>query len=98
MTTISGVYESGGEVSLQNICLTELDKNILVNNQTSLVFDSDCCYDVILGSNFLQKAGIDIKYSTGRVEWFGNTISLREAPRVETYEEDFKTLIDDYLS
>ena len=98
MTTISGVYESGGEVSLQNICLPELDKNILVNNQTSLVFDSECRYDVILGYDFIQKSGIDIKYSNVRVEWFGNTIPLREAPRVETYEEDFKTFIDDYLS
>ena len=53
---------------------------------------------MILGSNFLQKSGIDIKYSTGRVEWFGNNIPLREAPRVETYEEDFKTFIDYYLS
>ena len=29
---------------------------------------------------------------------FVNNIPLREAPRVETYEEDFKTFIDDYLS
>ena len=64
----------------------------------TVVFDSDCCYDVILCSDFLQKSGIDIKYSNGRVEWFGNTIPLREAPRVKTYEEDFKTFIDDYLS
>ena len=53
---------------------------------------------MILGSDFLQKAGIDIKYSTGRLEWFGKTIPLREAPRVETYEEYFKNFIDDYLS
>ena len=53
MTTVAGVYESGVKVSLQNIRLPELDKNRIVNNQTSLVFDSDCCYDVILGSHFL---------------------------------------------
>ena len=29
---------------------------------------------------------------------FVNNIPLHEAPRVETYEEDFKTFIDDYLS
>ena len=55
MNTISGVYESGGEVLLQNIRLTELDKNRIVNNQTPLVFYSDCCYDVILGSDFFTK-------------------------------------------
>ena len=98
MTTVAGVYEYVGEVLLQNIRLPDLDKNRIVNNKTSLVFDSYCHYYVILGSDFLQKAGIDIKYLTGRLEWFGKTIPLREAPRVETYEEDFKTFIDDYLS
>ena len=53
---------------------------------------------MILGSYLLQKAGIDIKYSTGRVEWFRNTIPLCESLRVETYEEDFKTFIYDCLS
>ena len=74
MTTVEGVYESGGEVSLQNIRLPEPENNIIFNNQTSLVFDSDCRYYVIMGSDFLQKAGIGIKYSPVRVEWFGNTI------------------------
>ena len=46
MTTVAGVYESRGEVLLQNIRLPELNKNIIVNNQTALVFDSDCRYDV----------------------------------------------------
>ena len=80
---------------MQNIRLPDIDKNRIVNNQTALVFDSDCRYDLILGSDFLQKAVIYIKYSTGRVKWFSNTIPLREAPRVETYEEDFKSFIDD---
>ena len=53
---------------------------------------------MILGSVFIQKAGIDIKYSNEIVEWFGNSISLRETPRVETHEEDFNVFIDDYLS
>ena len=66
--TVAGVYESGGEVLLQNIRLPELDKKKIVNNQAALVFDSDFCYDVILGSDFLQKERIDIKYSPGRVD------------------------------
>ena len=61
MTTLSGVYESGGELLLQNIHLPYLDKKTIVNNKTAPVFDSDCRSDVILGSEFLQKADIDIK-------------------------------------
>ena len=68
MTTVAGFYESGGVVLLQNIRLPDLNKKIIINNQTALVFGSDFRYDVILGSEFLQNAGIDIKYSTGRVE------------------------------
>ena len=98
MTTVAGFYESGGELLLQKIRLPELDKKRIINNQTALVFDSDCRYDVILGSDFSQQSGIYIKYSTGGVEFFGNTIPLCEAPRVETYEEDFQTFIDYYLS
>ena len=76
ITTVAGVYESWGELLLQNIHLKELYNNRIFNNQTEIVFDSDFCYDVILGSDFLQKAGIDINYSTGIVEWFGNTTPI----------------------
>ena len=41
---------------------------------------------------------MDIKYSTGRVEWFGNCIPLCEDPRVETNKEDYNNFIDNYLS
>ena len=34
INTVAGVYESGGEVLLQNTRLPELDKNRIVNNQT----------------------------------------------------------------
>ena len=61
MTSISGVYESWGEVLLQNIRLPEIDKNVILKNQTELVFGSDFLYDVIIVSDFLQKAGMDIK-------------------------------------
>jgi hypothetical protein len=40
------------------------------------VFDTPCRYHCILGSGFLTKAGIDIKFSEKQVEWFGNTIPL----------------------
>jgi hypothetical protein len=33
---------------------------------------------VILGADFLSKTGIDVKYSTGTIEWFDNELPLRE--------------------
>ena len=38
ITTVAGVYESRVKVLLQNIRLSELYKNIIVDHQTSLVF------------------------------------------------------------
>jgi hypothetical protein len=33
---------------------------------------------VILGATFLSKKGIDVKYSTGTIEWFDNELPLRD--------------------
>jgi hypothetical protein len=35
-----------------------------------------CRYNVILGADFLIKTGIDVKYSTGTMEWFDNELPL----------------------
>ncbi len=60
-----------------NLRLPEFDKNINVDQQKqkALVFQSETCkYDVILGADFLTKTGIDVKYSTGTMEWFDNEL------------------------
>ncbi len=55
----------------------ELDKNRNVDQQKALIFESETCkYDVILGADFLTKAGIDVKNSTGTIEWFENELPL----------------------
>jgi hypothetical protein len=46
-------------------------------NKKALTFDADSCrYDVILGADFLCKTQIDVKYSTGTMEWFDNELPL----------------------
>jgi hypothetical protein len=65
METLAGSYTSSEMVVLQNLRLPELDKDSNVDQQKALIFDADSCrYDVILGSDFLSKTGIDVKYST----------------------------------
>ncbi len=62
---------------LHNLRLSELDKNCNVGQQKALVFDADSGrHDVILGADFLSKTGIDVKYSTGTIEWFDNELLL----------------------
>ncbi len=33
---------------------------------------------MILGADFLSKTGIDVKYSTGTLEWLDNELPLRD--------------------
>jgi len=71
VNTLAGSYQPSAMVKMRNIRLPELDKNRNVDQQKALTFESDTCkYDVILGAGFLTKAGIDVKYSTGTIEWF----------------------------
>ncbi len=66
-------------VVLRNLRLPELDKNCNVAQQKALIFDADSCrYDVILGANFHSKTEIDVKYSTGTIEWFDNELPLHD--------------------
>ena len=47
-----------------------------MEEQKALVFDGQCKYDVIFGADFLSKTGIDIKYSSGIIEWLDNKLPM----------------------
>jgi hypothetical protein len=50
-----------------------------VDQQKALIFGADSYkYDVVLGADFLSKTGMDVKYSTGTIEWFENELPLRD--------------------
>ncbi len=63
------------------------DKNRNIEQQKSLVFQSETCtYFVILGADYLTKTGIDVKYSTGTMEWFDNKLQLHNSHLLDTKE------------
>ena len=63
---------------MRDIRLPEFDKNRRIDQQKCLVFDNDNCnYDIILGTNFLSKAGIKLNYEDETMEWFDTTLPLR---------------------
>ncbi len=66
--------------------LPKLNKNCVLDQQKASVFDRDCKYDVILGADFLSKSGIDIKYSTGIIEWFDNELPMRDPHQLDGNE------------
>jgi hypothetical protein len=103
--TLAGFYTSSEMVVLCNLRLPELDKNRNGDQQKALLFDADSCrYDVILGADFLSKTGIDVKYSTGAIEWFDSELPLHETRYLQSKDflamaETIETqLEDDFFS
>jgi hypothetical protein len=91
--TLAGSYTSSEMVVLRNLRLPELDKNRNVYQQKALIFDADSCrYFVILGADFLSKTGIDVKYSTGTIEWFDNTLPLHDTRYLQS--KDFLAMTE----
>ena len=74
--TLAGTMTTSEMVILRNVRLPEFDKNQKIEEIKALTFDQNCRYDVILGADFLTKAGINIMYKTGTMEWFENVIPM----------------------
>ena len=86
INTLAGSCETKSMVVMKNLRLPELDKNCVVDQQKALVFNGQCKYDVILGADFLSKSGIDIKYSTGIIEWFDSELPMRDPHQLDDKE------------
>ena len=56
------------------------------------MFNLNCCYDVILGGDFLQKTGININYTECQIKWLDGQLPLRNAH--EFHKEDNSLLVD----
>ena len=74
--TLSGAYDSKGNVQLNGIRLPAFDKNRVVKGHDFEFFDGDCAYDIILGRDFLTKIGMNLKYDDLTLEWKGNIILI----------------------
>jgi hypothetical protein len=91
VNTLAGNYQSSAMVVMRNLRLPELDKNRNIEQHKALIFESENCkYDVILGADFLIKAGIDVKYSTNTIEWFENELPLIDPHLLK--DEDFASM------
>jgi len=78
VNTLAGSCTTNEIVVLNAIRLPELDKNRVINQHKALMFDGNIRYDLSLGADFLAKSGIDIKYSSGTIEWFDSELPMRD--------------------
>ena len=79
-------------VKIRDLRLPEFNKNMCIDTQKSLVFDTKCRYDIILGSDFLSKVGMKINYEDSVVEWYDSKLPLRDPRGLNP--EDFKEMED----
>ena len=94
--TLAGKFDTTHIVTLRDVRLPEFDKNRSISQQRALIFDNDNCkYDMILGTNFLTKAGIKLDYDTGNMIWYDSTLPMR--PSYGLTSEDFDAMEDQYF-
>ncbi len=86
VNTLAGSCTANEMVVLRAIHLPELDKNPVIDQHKTLVFDGYIRYDLILCADFLTKSGIDIEYSSGTVEWFDRKLPMRDPKSLDNDE------------
>ena len=75
--TLAGKLSANKMVTLRDIRLPEFDKNRRIDEQRALVFDNtNCKYDIILGTNFLSKTGIKLDFETGEMKWYDTILPM----------------------
>eukprot|EP00984_Skeletonema_dohrnii_P029696 scaffold20538_cov78-Skeletonema_dohrnii-CCMP3373.AAC.1 len=77
--TIAGNYHPMGKLTCEGLRFPEFDRNLVVDEVECLVFDAPCSYDLILGMDFLVKAGMVINCGSMTVEWQGKTIPMNSS-------------------
>ena len=75
-------------VKLRDRRLPEFNKNVIIETHNALVFDTPCRYDIIVGTDFLNKVGMKINFEESAVEWYDSRLHLQD-PR-GLAPEDFK--------
>ena len=92
--TLAGKLAANKMVHMRDVRLPEFNKNRSIGEQKALVFDQPCRYDVILGSDFLNRAGMVIDYSKDakHVKWFDEVIPLRTP--TELTKEGYQAMIE----
>jgi hypothetical protein len=84
--TLVGTCAAKEMVVMRKIRLPEFNKKRVVEEQKAFVFGGQCKYNVFFGADFLSKTGIDIKYSSGIIEWFDNKLSMRNPHHLDDKE------------
>ena len=74
MQTLAGRMTVTKMVVLRDLRLPGFNNKISIQEQKTLVFDTLCQHDTVLGSDFLKKVGKTINYDKSVVEWYDSKL------------------------
>ena len=76
MNTLAGRMTVNTMVKLRDLRLPEFNKDMSIESHKVLVFGTPCRYDIIFGTDFLNKVGMNIKFEDSVVEWYDSKLPL----------------------
>jgi hypothetical protein len=94
--TLAGELKTTEVVTMRDIKLPEFSRNRTIDSHKGLVFNSPCRYDVILGADFLTKAGITLNYANSEIKWYGVNIPMKD--QLFLTDEDYQSITDVHLT
>ena len=76
LRTLSSACAPLGTVNMHGMQLPAFDKSRVTEEHECQVFDGEFQCDVILGGDFMQKTGMNLKCDKLEVEWLGDTVPM----------------------
>ena len=92
MNTLAGQMAVNTMVKLRDSHLPIFNKNMSIESHNALVFLSPCRYEIIFGTDFLNKVGMNINFEDSGEEWYDSKLPLRDPPW--DAPKDFKEMED----
>ena len=78
-TTLAGDFQSNRQVLLEEIVLPEFKRTSYIDSQQCQVFSGPCCYDIILGRDFLHKIHFHIDFQNNTMTCMDMSVAMRSS-------------------
>ena len=78
-TTLAGDFQSNQQVLLEEIVLPEFKYPSYIDSQQCQVFSGPCCYDIILGHDFLRKVHFHIDFQNNTITCMDMSVAMRSS-------------------
>ena len=82
--TTNGTFNSCEQVQITSCKCPEFGSRSIPDIKAD-VFDSHCCFDMIIGRDLLEPIGIKLDFGNDTVQWIDHTIPMKQAHEVQSH-------------